>query len=227
MKKPQWIVTDIEGTTTSISFVHEVLFPYARKRMSAFLREKASEPKVSELVVKLQRRLGLSSLEEVTALLDQWMAEDRKETELKSLQGILWRGGYEDGDFTGHVYSDVAPALVRWREAGIKLAVYSSGSVAAQKLLFARSDAGDLDRFFSENFDTSVGHKREASSYEAIVGELGCRASDILFLSDVGAELEAAQKAGLEVLQLMRAGNTRDERFEAVESFEDLDRFWS
>ena len=227
MKKPQWIVTDIEGTTTSISFVHEVLFPYARQRMGEFLLNKSHEPDVSELVAKLKTRMNLFSLEEVVTLLDGWMADDRKETELKALQGILWRNGYEEGDFTGHVYPDVAPALVRWREADIKLAVYSSGSIAAQKLLFARSDVGDLDQYFSANFDTTVGHKRESASYQAIVDELGTVAADILFLSDVGAELEAAQMVGMKVIQLMRDGNKRDERFELVETFEDLDRLWS
>ena len=227
MKKPQWIVTDIEGTTTSISFVHEVLFPYARQRMGEFLLNKSHEPDVSELVAKLKTRMNLFSLEEVVTLLDGWMADDRKETELKALQGILWRNGYEEGDFTGHVYPDVAPALVRWRKADIKLAVYSSGSIAAQKLLFARSDVGDLDQYFSANFDTTVGHKRESASYQAIVDELGTVAADILFLSDVGAELEAAQMVGMKVIQLMRDGNKRDERFELVETFEDLDRLWS
>ena len=227
MKKPQWIVTDIEGTTTSISFVHEVLFPYARQRMGEFLLNKSHEPDVSELVAKLKTRMNLFSLEEVVTLLDGWMADDRKETELKALQGILWRNGYEEGDFTGHVYPDVAPALVRWRKADIKLAVYSSGSIAAQKLLFARSDVGDLDQYFSANFDTTVGHKRESASYQAIVDELCTVAADILFLSDVGAELEAAQMVGMKVIQLMRDGNKRDERFELVETFEDLDRLWS
>ena len=103
MKKPQWIVTDIEGTTTSISFVHEVLFPYARQRMGEFLLNKSHEPDVSELVAKLKTRMNLFSLDEVASLLDGWMADDRKETELKALQGILWRNGYEEGDFTGHV----------------------------------------------------------------------------------------------------------------------------
>ena len=195
--------------------------------MGEFLLNKSHEPDVSELVAKLKTRMNLFSLEEVVTLLDGWMADDRKETELKALQGILWRNGYEEGDFTGHVYPDVAPALVRWREADIKLAVYSSGSIAAQKLLFARSDVGDLDQYFSANFDTTVGHKRESASYQAIVDELGTVAADILFLSDVGAELEAAQMVGMKVIQLMRDGNKRDERFELVETFEDLDRLWS
>ena len=116
MKKPRWILTDIEGTTTSISFVHDVLFPYARERMGTFLRSKSQEQKVIEVVRGLEERFGLSSLTEVTSLLEDWMQEDRKETELKTLQGMLWREGYQSGDFQGHVYPDVAPALKRWQK---------------------------------------------------------------------------------------------------------------
>ena len=227
MRRPAWIVTDIEGTTTSISFVHDVLFPYARERMASFLKAKSSDEEVQAIVGGLEQRLELSGSEEVASVLEQWMSEDRKETELKALQGILWRDGYLNGHFKGHVYDDVAPALERWERVGIALAVYSSGSVAAQKLLFAHCDGGDLDRYFSANFDTTIGHKRERTSYHLIVERLGVPSDEILFLSDIGAELDAAQSAGIEVLQLMRAGNERDPRFLAVESFDEIDRLWS
>ena len=226
MKRPRWILTDIEGTTTSIAFVHDVLFPYARQRMREFLRSSATSPEIGEIVSGLQSKFELQTLDDVASLLDRWMTEDKKETELKLLQGMLWRHGYEVGDFTGHVYPDVAPALERWRAQGLKLAVYSSGSVAAQKLLFGCSDVGDLDIHFEANFDTGIGHKRESNSYRTIVEELESPPDQILFLSDIGAELQAAKEVGLSVLQLMRSGNTRDTRFEAVENFKLIDQLW-
>ena len=218
---------DIEGTTTSISFVHDVLFPYARGRMSSFLSNYSETKEVAREVDALQTRLGLSSLADVVSVLDRWMSEDRKETELKSLQGLLWRDGYTSGDFTGHVYPDVRDALLRWKHAGIRLAVYSSGSVAAQKLLFQYSDAGDLDAFFDANFDTRVGHKREKESYLEIAKRLGSPANEIVFLSDIGEELHAAFEAGMSSVQLMRPGNVRDQRFVCCETFEELDQMWS
>jgi len=227
VNKPRWILTDIEGTTTSISFVHDVLFPYARERMGTFLKSKSSDESVMSIVRGLQQRLDLSSLPDVTSVLERWMADDRKETELKALQGMLWREGYEGGDFRGHVYPDVAPALERWRGDGIELAVYSSGSVAAQKLLFAHSEAGDLDGLFSANFDTRIGHKREVSSYLQIAAQLSVSPGEVLFLSDVGAELDAATQSGMPVLQLMRPQNQRDPRFESVESFMELEQLWA
>lgn len=227
MKKPLWILTDIEGTTTSISFVHDVLFPYARERMGKFLESNSQNENVMRVVSDLKKRLQLSNMAEVTSVLEAWMSEDRKETELKALQGILWRDGYEGGDFRGHVYPDVAPALERWRAEGIALAVYSSGSVAAQKLLFGYSEAGDLDGLFDANFDTRIGHKREVSSYQQIAAQLSVSPGEVLFLSDVGAELAAATQSGMLVLQLMRPQNQRDPRFESVESFTEIDQLWA
>jgi enolase-phosphatase E1 len=227
VKKPLWILTDIEGTTTSISFVHDVLFPYARERMGKFLESNSQNENVMRVVSDLKKRLQLSTLAEVTSVLETWMSEDRKETELKALQGILWRDGYEGGDFRGHVYPDVAPALERWRAEGIALAVYSSGSVAAQKLLFGYSEAGDLDGLFDANFDTRIGHKREVSSYQQIAAQLSVSPGEVLFLSDVGAELAAATQSGMLVLQLMRPQNQRDPRFESVESFTEIDQLWA
>ena len=218
---------DIEGTTTSISFVHDVLFPYARARMSTFLSKHSENKEVAIEVDALRSRLGLSSLADVVSTLDRWMGEDRKETELKSLQGLLWRDGYTSGDFTGHVYPDVRDALSRWKDAGIQLGVYSSGSVAAQKLLFQHSDAGNLDAFFDANFDTRVGHKREKLSYLEIARQLGSPPTEIVFLSDIGAELHAASEAGMSSVQLMRPGNVRDDRFGYCETFEELDQMWS
>ena len=227
MKKPRWIITDIEGTTTSISFVHDTLFPYARTHMPSFLSEHHDNQEVNAQIQAIKVRLKLTSLNEVSVVLDQWMREDRKETELKALQGLLWRKGYEAEDFKGHVYSDVEPALRRWDNAGIFVGIYSSGSVAAQRLLFGCSEAGDLSRYLKAYFDTRIGHKKVAASYRAIANDLGVSPDDIVFLSDVGDELSAASESGLAVVQLLRENVIRDDRFPGLDSFDDLDGLWS
>ncbi|MBU6953685.1 acireductone synthase [Hahella sp. HN01] len=219
------IVTDIEGTTSSISFVHEVLFPYAAKHMDAFIRENFSAPAVAEQLDEVAR-LGGVDRKSPDALIKQlldWIAEDKKITPLKALQGMIWRAGYDEGAYKGHVYPEVAERLRHWRELGIRLFVYSSGSVAAQKQIFGFSEAGDLTPLFSGYFDTRVGGKREADSYRAIVREVSEPASSVLFLSDVPAELSAAAEAELQVCQLVRGeGIERQEAYPAVASFADL-----
>lgn len=199
------ILTDIEGTTTSLSFVHEVLFPYARENLAGFIRQHRNDAEVRELLDRLldqqQRYLNEG---QIIDLLDYWMQEDRKETVLKSLQALMWRAGYENGDFTGHVYEDAARNLRAWHEAGMELAVFSSGSVAAQKLLFSHSDLGDLTLLFSHYFDTTTGAKREAGAYKKIAAIMGHAPAEILFLSDVLEELNAARAAGMQTTQLLR-----------------------
>jgi len=201
------IVTDIEGTTTSVSFVFEVLFPYARRRMEAFVREHGAEPAVREQLQAVAAEAGhpLSDSEAVAQLI-RWIDDDRKITPLKALQGMLWRQGYERGDFTGHVYADAARNLRRWHAQGLRLYVYSSGSVLAQKLIFGHSDAGDLTPLFAGHFDTQIGPKREPASYTAIAREIGLPPEAILFLSDIGAELDAARAAGMQTAWLVRDG---------------------
>lgn len=208
------VLTDIEGTTSSIAFVKETLFPYARSRMGAFVRAHADEPAVAAELEAVRRELGDSSLslDAVVAGLEQWIDEDRKATPLKSLQGLIWRQGYIDGDYQGHVYSDAILALRQWHAAGFPLFVYSSGSVAAQKLLFGYSVAGDLTPLFAGYFDTRTGPKKEAASYRAIVEAIRGSAveraefepADVLFLSDVVSELDAARAAGLATTRLVR-----------------------
>lgn len=200
------IVTDIEGTTSSIAFVHEVLFPYAAAELPGYVRAHAGDEEVQGLLDETRREAGepAADTERVIAILLQWIAEDRKSTPLKALQGNVWRQGYEQGAFTGHIYADAVDNLQRWHHAGIALYIYSSGSVAAQQLMFGNSDAGDLLPLFSGHFDTRVGHKREAASYRAIVEQIGLPAGDILFLSDVVEELDAAREAGMQTLQLVR-----------------------
>lgn len=200
------VLTDIEGTTSSIAFVHDVLFPYAREHLPRFVADHAEEPAIASLIDDVRREAGkaASDIDEVVAILKSWIDEDRKATPLKALQGHVWKHGYEAGDFTGHIYDDAAANLRRWASSGVGLYVYSSGSVAAQKLLFGYSDAGDLTSLFSGYFDTRIGHKKEAASYGVIVDALAAQPDEVLFLSDVVEELDAATTAGMRTIQLVR-----------------------
>lgn len=202
------ILTDIEGTTSSISFVKDVLFPYARRELPRFVRERGDEPEVRRWLDAVATEHGaICSDDVIIETLQGWIDEDRKHTALKALQGMLWRDGYRSADFTAHIYPDAARALRRWHDAGHVLAVYSSGSVAAQKLFFGNSDAGDLLPLFSAFFDTEVGGKREAASYARIADALDRAPGDIVFLSDVVAELDAARDAGLGTVLVDRRGD--------------------
>ena len=201
------IVTDIEGTTSSLSFVKDVLFPYARQRIGTFVRERAAQPEVAALLDDVRREAGTDlDLDGVVGQLEQWIDQDRKITPLKALQGLLWEAGYVNGDFTGHLYPDALQALRSWHAQGLSLYVYSSGSVYAQKLLFGYSDFGDLTPLFSGYFDTTIGAKVEAASYARIAAQLGLDAGQILFLSDIEAELNAARSAGMKTVWLVREG---------------------
>jgi enolase-phosphatase E1 len=199
------ILTDIEGTTSSISFVKDVLFPYARRALPAFVREHGNEPEVRRwLDLVATEGGGICSDDVIVETLQGWIDQDRKHTALKALQGMLWKDGYARGDFRGHVYPDAGAALHDWHAAGRRLAVFSSGSVGAQKLLFGHSEAGDLASLFDAFFDTEVGHKREADSYRRIAQALDQPPEEILFLSDVVEELDAAREAGMRTLLLDR-----------------------
>src|SRR5690606_9477726 len=192
------ILTDIEGTTSSISFVKDVLFPYARRELPRFVRERGNDPDVRRWLDQVAiENGGLCQDAMIVETLQGWIDEDRKHTALTALQGLIWEAGYHAADFTAPVYPDVATALQGWHAAGHPLAVYSSGSVPAQKLLFTHTDAGDLSGLFSGWFDTAVGGKREAASYTRIAAALSMQPGDILFLSDVVAELDAAREAGM------------------------------
>ncbi len=189
------ILTDIEGTTSSLSFVHETLFPYARARLPAYVATHGGD------------------LDQLLA----WMDADAKVTELKDLQGRIWAEGYAAGELRGHVYADAAEALRRWHAAGLKLAVFSSGSVPAQKLIFGHSDQGDLAPLFSGWFDTTTGPKREAMSYVSSADALGVAPAEMLFLSDVAAETDAAKAAGMRALLIDREAGRGD-----IESFAEI-----
>lgn len=199
------IVTDIEGTTTSLSFVKDVLFPYARQHMAEYLRENAEQPEVKAQLDNVRRIIGINTdLETIIQQLIQWIDEDQKITPLKNLQGMIWQAGYKSGDFTGHVYEDAARKLRDWHEQGIKLYVFSSGSVKAQQLIFGFSDFGDMTALFSGYFDTKIGFKHGVKAYQHIVTQLDCQADEILFLSDIGQELQSAAASGMQTAQLVR-----------------------
>ena len=190
------ILTDIEGTTCSISFVADTLFPYAHARIRDYV---AAHPEEAE---------GVSA-----DTLERWIDEDRKEPVLKRIQGQIWRDGFTSGALKGHIYPDALAALRRWREQGLRLFVYSSGSVEAQRLLFGHCEAGDLTPLFEGHFDLSVGSKLEPESYSKIAGQIGLGSEEILFLSDNPREIEAARAAGLHVQLIDR---TRGDTFESI-----------
>ncbi|HEY4530714.1 MAG TPA: acireductone synthase [Luteimonas sp.] len=199
------ILTDIEGTAGSISFVREVLFPYARRELPRFVRERGQEPEVRRWLDQVATEHGAMCDDAmVVEVLQGWIDEDRKHTALKALQGMIWTDGYRRADFTAHVYPDAVDALRRWHADGHRLAVYSSGSVPAQKMFFGHSDAGDMLPLFDAFFDTEVGGKREAGSYARIAGAMDIEPGCIVFLSDVVAELDAAREAGLRTVLVDR-----------------------
>jgi enolase-phosphatase E1 len=199
------IITDIEGTTSSLSFVKDCLFPYARAHIGEFLRENAANETVQKLLADVNVEVGAElDLEQAITQLIQWIDDDQKITPLKSLQGLIWEVGYQRGELTGHLYADAIRNLQDWKAQGFDLYVYSSGSVYAQKLLFAHTEVGDLTSLFSGYFDTHIGNKQDSSSYENIVAHIGLPAEQLLFLSDIEAELNAAQTAGLQTIWLIR-----------------------
>ncbi len=202
------VLTDIEGTIADIDFVRQVLFPHARRALPDFIRANALESKVAAQLQAVAEESGLApdDLEGLITTLLSWIDADRKLTPLKALQGMVWKAGYEQGDFTAHLYPDAHSALKAWHEAGVPLHVYSSGSIQAQLLYFRYSDYGDISDWFSGFYDTTSGPKREAESYRRIAEDIGCEPARILFLSDIGDELDAAGLAGFETVQVCRPG---------------------
>jgi enolase-phosphatase E1 len=198
---PKAVLLDIEGTTTSIAFVKDRLFPFAIAALDGFLAAHAATPAVRDILDEVQRA---EPGQAPAATLRGWMAADAKVTPLKALQGLIWHQGYEDGRLRGHLWPDVAACLRAWAAGGVQLAIYSSGSVEAQRDLFGHSEAGDLTPLFAGFFDTKMGGKREQASYAAIATEMGLPPGNILFLSDVAEELDAAAAAGLQTCQLVR-----------------------
>lgn len=194
---PKAILLDIEGTTSSIAFVAETLFPYARRNLIAY---------VGSHIEEVQPILAEVPGDDPLATLFRWMDKDRKETPLKTLQGMIWAEGFASGELVGHVYPDTPEAMRRWKSKGIDIHIYSSGSVEAQKLIFGNSVAGDLTPLLGRYFDTRTGPKRSADSYGGIAGALDLAPEDVLFVSDVQAEIDAARAAGMAALLIDREG---------------------
>jgi len=226
------VVLDIEGTTTPVSFVYEILFPYAREHVASFVTSHAGQAVLSEPAHLLEQEWAEdvarntnppprdSSTQWVTEYARRLMEQDRKSPGLKLLQGLIWERGYADGALRGDVYSDVPRALSRWRDAGIALAIYSSGSVLAQRLIFSTTAYGDLTQFIGQYFDTAVGPKREAASYARIAAAMALPPVELLFVSDVTAELDAAHDAGMQVVLCVREGGVISG--DAVTSFDEI-----
>jgi enolase-phosphatase E1 len=229
------ILLDIEGTTTPIDFVHKTLFPFARDRVAKFVETHFASLHdeinllVDESTHDATYTVPVDPTEpgSISAYLEHLIDVDRKSTPLKSIQGKIWKKGYESGELTSQIFDDVPRAFELWREDGMRIAIFSSGSVLAQKLLFRYTDHGDLTEFIDAYFDTNVGSKRDAVSYTVIANELGVEPPEILFISDIVAELDAASAARLQVVLSVRKGNApvdTDLPYRSVESFDEIDQ---
>ena len=209
------ILLDVEGTTSSISFVYDVLFVHARQHVADFLAAHAAAADVRAAAAGLAATAGLpepdltrpDDVTRVALAAIDLMNRDVKDTALKALQGMIWRRGFESGELVAHVFDDVPPALVAWADGGIDVRIYSSGSIEAQRLFFGHTAAGDLTPHLRGHYDTTTGPKREAASYTAIASDMRLEPRQILFLSDVGAELDAARQAGMATGLVERPGN--------------------
>lgn len=225
----RFVLTDIEGTTTSVSFVYDVLFPYFRQHLNEVVslsdldEVKSAIDQTVELALK-EGNVKLTTLDEVIEQWKKWSDADKKITPLKTVQGVLWKKGYEEGTIKGHVYPDVEPALRKWKANGLHLGVFSSGSIQAQKLLFGYSEAGNLLDVFSSYFDTTTGTKRDTTTYQKIAEQLGMNSAEVLFLSDIEEELQAAADAGMQTIQLVREGNTPNWKTTASD-FKEVDQW--
>lgn len=209
------ILLDVEGTTSSIAFVYDVLFAHARQEVGAFLAAHRSDPHVLDLAAAMTAAAGTSVTPDAIAAdptraalaAIDLMNRDVKDTSLKALQGMIWRSGFESGQIVAHVFDDVPPSLATWADAGINVRIYSSGSIEAQQLFFRHTSFGDLTPSLRGYYDTTTGPKREASSYEKIAVDMGLAPRQVLFVSDIGAELDAARAAGMQTALAVRPGN--------------------
>ncbi len=227
------ILLDIEGTTTPIDFVHNTLFPFAKSRIAGYIQQNLSDLKFEIAQLAEEREadadykpdLRIDSANSVSDYLKFLIDTDRKSTPLKSIQGMIWRTGYESGDLVSVVYPDVAEAFVRWKSEDKTIAIYSSGSVLAQQMIFKYSDQGDLTRYIDKYFDTATGHKREPESYTKIAAEFEFAAEDLLFVSDSPEELDAAAKSSFQTALSIRPGNGEidfDTGHKSIESFNQI-----
>jgi enolase-phosphatase E1 len=229
------VLLDVEGTTTPAEFVNDILFPFARAHLDEFLANHLEDPETIACLDRLRTEHGAEpgdpppwspddSPASAAAYLRWQMDQDRKSTPLKSLQGRIWEAGYRDGSLRAPVYDDVPRALRRWRDAGRRIAIFSSGSAQAQHLLFAHTTQGDLTGWLSAYFDTATGSKREASSYRAIAEHLGLPTKEVLFVSDVSAELDAATVAAMDTALCVRSDrpNAANGLHPAIASFDEI-----
>ena len=227
------ILLDIEGTTTPIKFVHEVLFPFARNKIPGYVATNFESlgAEVAKLIAEHEKDVSYTehfdptSRKSVAKYLAFLIDEDRKSTPLKSIQGKIWKAGYESGELKSVVFDDVPRAFERWKAAGKSIAIFSSGSILAQQLLFRYTDHGDLTPFIASHFDTNIGPKRERKSYEAIAAELDVSPNEILFVSDIIAELDAARDGGVSTVLAVRPGNApvdSDVAHRVIETFDDI-----
>ncbi|BAQ64881.1 acireductone synthase [Geminocystis sp. NIES-3709] len=200
------ILTDIEGTTSSISFVHDVLFPYAYKKIESFLSQNWNSQSVQKSVLEVAKLENLNDYTplEISNILKHWIKVDRKITPLKDLQGIIWEEGYKNGDYQSHIYNDAYEKLSFWHSQKIPIYIYSSGSVYAQKLFFGHSEYGNLLNLFSGFFDTNIGDKKEFNSYQNIANSLKLNPHEIIFLSDIETEVNAALSVGMSTVWIIR-----------------------
>jgi enolase-phosphatase E1 len=204
IKKPKAILTDIEGTTSRSSFFYEILFPYSRARLGSYCT--AHSEKTADILSEVE---AIEPGDPIKTL-ERWIDENQKFLPLKTLQGLIWAEGFHEGTFKGHIYPDVQSAFSLWYASGIALYIFSSASIAAQKLLFEFSEAGDLTPIISGYFDTSTGSKGEADSYRLISEMMGCMPAEVLFLSDMSSEVEAARSSGMSALHIDRTDGLAD-----------------
>jgi enolase-phosphatase E1 len=238
------LVLDVEGTTTPVSFVYDVLFPFAREHLNRYLAEHADSADVHEAAAMLAAEWSATlargeavsprspppgDLAALSEYLNWLMDRDQKSPGLKLIQGLVWEEGYRDGRLRGQVFPDVVDALARWKASGLTVAIYSSGSVLAQRLLFAHTEFGDLTPMIARNFDTAVGAKRERTSYASIAASLEIDPAELAFVSDVDAELEAAVAAGCRPVMCVRPGNaaTSSRVAPTIDTFDELDALLS
>ena len=236
--KTRAVLLDIEGTVTPISFVHEVLFPFARNHVREFLVQHLKRPEVQMDVTALvhehaaeperseqPRPIDAESIDSIIDYVNWLIERDRKSPALKSLQGKIWEEGYRDGSLKAPLFDDVVPNLQRLRANNFQVAIFSSGSILAQKLLFAHTETGDHTDLIDAYFDTGVGNKMDAGSYRRIAQELGLEAEAIVFVSDVVNELKAAREAGMKTILCVRPGNPvqpQSEEFQRIHSFSEV-----
>jgi len=217
------VLLDIEGTVSDVRFVYDVMFPFAKIEMRAFLRDNWSSARVQDAIRTVAADAGISNidtwlgsswqttstpgLDRLAKHLDELMAKDSKSTGLKQLQGMVWQSGFETGMIQAELFADVVPSLHEWRDAGLDIRIYSSGSILAQTMFFKHTVLGDLSSFFNAHYDTTIGGKKESASYTKIAADSQFEPSEIVFVTDIYEELVAAQQAGLQVVATIRPNN--------------------